>query len=150
MEVEVTATVPGSLPYDSTKVEDGLGLPAWPDTSSSSIEVEATATVPGTVTYDPTKVEAAVVLPTWPDTSQAIIDVKEEEQVTSRLRERKSTVKFSREEDAYLIAGVKKYGVGHWGKIRDDTAYKFDNGRTNDSLRVRYGSAEIKRKLKAK
>ena len=60
------------------------------------------------------------------------------------------TVKFSKEEDAYLIAGVKKYGVGHWGKIRDDTAYKFDKGRTRDSLRVRYGSAEIKRKLKAK
>ena len=150
VEVEVTATVPGSLPYDSTKVEDGLGLPTWPDTSSSPLEVEVTGTVPGTVTYDPTKVEAAVVLPTWPETSQAIIDVKEEEQVTSRLRERKCTVKFSREEDDYLIAGVKKYGVGHWGKIRGDTAYKFDKGRTRDSLRVRYGSAEIKRKLKAK
>ena len=88
-------------------------------------------------------------LPTWPASSQEIVDVKEEEEQQGiRLRDRKPTTKFSKEEDQYLIRGVQKYGRGHWGKIFKDPAYKFDGSRSRDSLRMRYSSREVKRLVK--
>ena len=89
-------------------------------------------------------------LPTWPVTSQPIIDVKEENEQPSRTRLRKTTKKFTKSEDDALIAGVQKYGVGHWGKILQDSSFKFNDVRTRDSLRMRYGSAELQRTLKKK
>ena len=85
-------------------------------------------------------------LPSWPESAQPIIDVKEEADQTAGAKGRKKTKKFTPAEDNALIAGVKKYGVGHWGKILRDKEFKFDPSRARDSLRMRYSSAVVQRK----
>ena len=54
-------------------------------------------------------------------------------------------VKFTREEDDYLLKGIKKYGRKNWASIFKDKSYSFHESRTRDSLRVRADSAAFKR-----
>ena len=151
-----TSVTSGSVtgPYASTLQcrEEPGNLPIWPATSlpkeplpSTSSEVMVTGVIAGTPPQA-LKEDDPNESPTWPAGSQQIVDVKEEEeQVGHRLRDRKSTKKFTKKEDQYLIQGVQKYGKGHWRKILTDSAYKFEACRTRDSLRMRYASAEVQR-----
>ena len=137
------------------KQEEIQEIGMWPSTGEGTLvtasnEVIVTGTVAASATAPPkVKEDDPNDLPTWPASSQEIVDVKEEEeQQGKRLRDRKPTTKFSKEEDQYLIRGVQKYGRGHWGKIFKDPAYKFDGSRSRDSLRMRYSSREVKRLVK--
>ena len=132
----------------SLSMEETLCVTQIDSNQSLPMEVTVTGTVPGTGVLGPTKVEEGVALPTWPNGSQAIIEVKEEEQASQKLHGRKETVKFTKKEDEFLIAGVKKYGFGRWGKVLSDPGYTFHSSRQRDSLRVRYGSAAVQRKVK--
>ena len=154
-DVVVTGSVPETTSGAScAKENEPMDLPMWPagpsavPSGASSAEVVVTGTVSG-IAPPTMKEDESEDTPTWPASSQQIVDIKEEEEhAGKRLRDRKATKKFSEEEDRHLILGVQKYGRGHWGKIIKDPTYKFDKGRSRDSLRVRYGSAEIKRLLK--
>ena len=136
------------------KEKEPKDMQIWPAGPSAvlsgapSAELVVTGTVAG-IAPPIMKEDESEDTPTWPASSQKIVDIKEEEEHPGkRLRDRKATKKFSQEEDRHLILGVQKYGRGHWGKIIKDPTYKFDGGRSRDSLRIRYGSAEIKRLLK--
>ena len=152
-DVVVTSYVSGTVSQPPPPKEEEIqDMPMWPSIKEGpsligSNEVVVTGTVAAS-SLAPLK-EDNLNETTWPTSSQNIVDVKEEEeQLRSRLRDRKPTKKFSKVEDQYLIRGVQKYGQGHWGKIIKDTAYKFDKCRTRDSLRMRYGSSEVKRLVK--
>ena len=41
---------------------------------------------------------------------------------------------FSTEEDNYLKAGIESHGFGQWSVIPRDPEYKFQKGRTANSL----------------
>ena len=116
---------------------------------TSNPDVEYTGEVTGDGTAPPIKVDNDPELPTWPSSSQPIVDVKVEESTSSIARARKETVKFVQTEDEALIAGVKKYGAGHWGKILVDTSLQFNPCRDRDALRSRWKSKHIKRLLRA-
>ena len=116
---------------------------------TSNIDVEYTGEVKGDGTASPLKVDSDPELPTWPESSQPIVDVKVEECASSTIRARKETVKFVQTEDEALIAGVKKYGAGLWGKILTDPSFKFNPCRDRDALRSRWKSKHIKRMLRA-
>ena len=156
-DVAVTSYVPGRTSLSIPPKEDDIieDMPMWPAIIDSpplayTSEVVVTGTVPANAKATATlKEDDANDVPTWPAPSQEIVDVKEEEeQLRKRLRDRKPTKKFSKQEDQYLIRGVQKYGHGHWGKIIKDPAYKFDVSRSRDSLRMRYSSSEVKRLVK--
>ena len=116
---------------------------------TSNLDVEYTGEVKGDGTAPPLKVDSDPELPTWPSSSQPIVDVKVEECASSTIRARKETVKFVQSEDEALIAGVKKYGTGFWGKILADPSLKFNPCRDRDALRSRYKSKHVKRMLRA-
>ena len=155
-DVLVTSSVPGTISQPVPPKEDNIqDMPMWPammegPSLTASTEVVVTGTVPANSTATATlKEDDPNDKPTWPASSQEIVDVKEEEeQPVARLRDRKPTKKFSKEEDQYLIRGVQKYGRGHWGKIIRDPAYRFDGSRSRDTLRMRYSSSAVKRLVK--
>ena len=53
--------------------------------------------------------------------------------------------KFTKEEDAYLKAGIAKYGRKNWANILRDDQFQFHSSRNRDSLRMRAESAAFKR-----
>ena len=57
-------------------------------------------------------------------------------------------VKFTSQEDEYLLKGIKKYGKKNWASIFKDNAYTFHESRTRDSLRMRSESVTFKKLLK--
>ena len=156
-DVVVTGTASGEGNAFLPRKEDDPGkLPLWPSTSYPTTEViipttevVVTGAVPGTSCQGiPVKEDDGNDSPTWPESTKPIVEVKEEEELSAtRLRERKPTKKFSKAEDNYLIQGVQKYGRGHWVKILQDPLYKFDESRSRDTLRMRYGSAEVRRQV---
>ena len=78
------------------------------------------------------------------------IEVKKEE-----LDGAKKFLMFTTEEDSFLKAGFTKYSKSKkkWADILKDSEFKFQEGRTRDSLRVRattLGLEKSKRKPKAK
>lgn len=56
-------------------------------------------------------------------------------------------IKFSGEEDLFLLRGIKKHGLKNWSAILKDDEYTFQKSRTRDSLRVRADSAAFKKLL---
>ena len=46
----------------------------------------------------------------------------------------KKRVKFSEEEDAFLVMGIKKYGKGQWKQMLRDPELNFNSCRTSDTL----------------
>ena len=48
-------------------------------------------------------------------------------------------LKFTTQEDYFLKEGITKYGFGQWTAILRDPEFKFQEGRTADSLKKRAG-----------
>lgn len=48
-------------------------------------------------------------------------------------------LKFTAEEDAFLKEGMTKHGFGQWTAILRDSDFKFQEGRSADSLKKRAG-----------
>lgn len=72
------------------------------------------------------------------------LQVKKEE-ATNEVKKTLRNIKFSNEEDGYLLKGIQKYGKKNWSSILKDGDYKFHKSRTRDSLRVRADSTAFKR-----
>ena len=80
------------------------------------------------------------------------VEVKKEE-AQRQVDETPRLLRFTPDEDLYLKQGITKYGLGHWSKILKDKDFKFHNGRTRDTLRVRadtLGMTKKKRKSSRK
>ena len=54
-------------------------------------------------------------------------------------RNHRRVLKFTTEEDNFLKKGIKKHGFGQWTAILRDPDFKFQDGRTADSLKKRAG-----------
>ena len=54
-------------------------------------------------------------------------------------RNLRHVLKFSKEEDDFLREGINKHGFGQWTAILRDHDFKFQDGRTADSLKKRAG-----------
>ena len=65
------------------------------------------------------------------------ISVNNEKKSSQKSTQRKSKVAFSKEEDGFLLAGLKKYGKGKWTAILHDSTYKFNSTRTTSTLLTR-------------
>ena len=50
---------------------------------------------------------------------------------------RKKKVTFSSQEDSFILAGIRKYGVGKWTAILNDNEYPFHPSRKTSTLQVR-------------
>ena len=50
---------------------------------------------------------------------------------------RKKKCPFSKQEDAFLINGIRRYGSGKWSSILTDPEYSFSSSRTTRTLMVR-------------
>ena len=48
-------------------------------------------------------------------------------------------MKFTADEDNFLKQGIKRHGYGQWTVILRDSDFKFQDGRTADSLKKRAG-----------
>ena len=53
-------------------------------------------------------------------------------------------IKFTIEEDSFLLEGMKKHGNRNWSSILKDKAFTFHKSRTRDSLRMRADSKNFK------
>ena len=56
-----------------------------------------------------------------------------------RARNIRHVLKFTTEEDDFLKKGISKHGFGQWSAILRDLDFKFQDGRTVDSLKKRAG-----------
>ena len=56
-------------------------------------------------------------------------------------RKPRRVLKFTEEEGDFLRNGITKHGFGQWTAILRDSDFKFQNGRTTDSLKK---TAELK------
>ena len=59
---------------------------------------------------------------------------------TNQLRVRRNcrrVLKFTAEEDEFLKKGIRRHGFGQWTAILRDSDFKFQDGRTADSLKKR-------------
>ena len=54
-------------------------------------------------------------------------------------RKTRHVLKFTKEEDDFLKEGITKHGFGQWTAILRDSNFKFQDGRTADSLKKRAG-----------
>ena len=54
-------------------------------------------------------------------------------------RNTRHVLKFTKEEDHFLKEGIAKHGFGKWTAILRDDDFKFEGGRTADSLKKRAG-----------
>ena len=63
-------------------------------------------------------------------------DVNKTDQPTTneRTAQKRKILLFTPEEDVYLKAGIKRHGYGQWSAILKDSRYKFQKGRTGNSL----------------
>ena len=73
------------------------------------------------------------------------VEIKEEEDTPLKGTGKKGP-KYTTEEDAYLKAGLLKYGKGNWSRILRDPEYKFHTKRTRDGLRMRAGTLKLVKK----
>lgn len=55
----------------------------------------------------------------------------------SNSKERKKKVSFSKEEDNFILKGIKKYGKGKWKAILTDPSFAFHSSRTTATLLTR-------------
>ena len=54
--------------------------------------------------------------------------------IVSRFPARKKSLMFTPEEENYLKAGIERYGYGQWKAILRDSEFRFQKGRTANSL----------------
>ena len=71
--------------------------------------------------------------------SHSTKDVPPEEQPIPAPKRPRRALKFTPEEDDCLQRGVKMHGFGQWTAILRDPNFKFQEGRTADSLKKRAG-----------
>ena len=62
---------------------------------------------------------------------------KELKEISSPMGKRQKRCLFSKEEDNFLIKGLKKYGPGRWSDILKDSDYRFHSSRKNSTLMMR-------------
>ena len=65
------------------------------------------------------------------------VTVKKEEVPLTMKNARRKKCPFSKEEDSFLLKGMKKYGKGKWTHILNDPEYKFHPSRRNSTLMMR-------------
>ena len=74
---------------------------------------------------------------------QNISSSSEKEALPKRILRSHSNIrhvlKFTTEEDNFLKEGITKHGFGQWTAILRDHDFKFQDGRTADSLKKRTG-----------
>ena len=63
--------------------------------------------------------------------------VPTKEVVDQAKNTRKKKKAFTKEEDNFLLKGLKKYGRGKWTHILNDPEYKFHPSRKNSTLMMR-------------
>ena len=77
------------------------------------------------------------------ETVQNISSSPEKDALPKRILRSHSNIrhvlKFTREEDDFLKKGITKHGFGQWTAILRDHDFKFQDGRTADSLKKRAG-----------
>ena len=56
-----------------------------------------------------------------------------------RQRKLHRVMKFTADEDDFLEQGINRHGYGQWTAILRDSDFKFQEGRTADSLKKRAG-----------
>ena len=61
----------------------------------------------------------------------------------NKSNQRRAKVLFSKEEDGFILAGIKKYGKGKWKSILSDPDYKFNSSRTTATLLTRAKSCKF-------
>ena len=61
------------------------------------------------------------------------------------MAKKNGNVKFSVQEDKYLLDGIKKYGKGRWSLMLSDPNLNFHEIRGRDSLRMSAASAEFQK-----
>ena len=73
------------------------------------------------------------------------IEIKKEE-----LQDGKRFLQFTKQEDEFLMAGYKKHQKSRtkWSDIIKDKSFKFQEGRTRDSLRMRVTTLGLDKKKK--
>ena len=54
-----------------------------------------------------------------------------------KMKKREKRIPFTKEEDAFIIKGIKKYGKGHWHSIIEDTSFNFNDKRTATNVQNR-------------
>ena len=62
---------------------------------------------------------------------------------TNKANQRRAKVPFSKDEDGFILAGIKKYGKGKWKSILSDPEYKFNSSRTTATLLTRAKSCKF-------
>ena len=68
--------------------------------------------------------------------SNVNVNIEENEIKTSKNSRKKKNL-FTREEDSFLLKGLKKHGKGKWTHILNDPEYKFHPSRKNSTLMMR-------------
>lgn len=115
--------------------------------SMESDELEVTCSISADKHSGALGVDKLRDLPTWPLAAKPILDVKEESEKGRRDVRKKQ--KFTKEEDRNLVAGVRKFGEGHWNKILAEPGLQFNKCRTRDSLRMRFASNDVQKLMKS-
>ena len=69
------------------------------------------------------------------DTANSSLGTTQEKTSSEQVQPKKKKIMlFSAEEDDFLKAGIKRYGFGQWSTILRDRDYRFQKGRTANSL----------------
>ena len=77
-----------------------------------------------------------------------IADILEKEVKKELAEEHVGLMRFTEAEDIALKAGIKKYGLGKWAKIRKDQEFQFHPSRTRDTLRGRADTLKLTKKTR--
>ncbi|CAH3146102.1 unnamed protein product [Porites lobata] len=79
--------------------------------------------------------EGETIVETPPERLSGVPRLKRENAfIVSRFPARKKSLMFTPEEDNYLKAGIERYGYGQWKAILRDGEFRFQKGRTANSL----------------
>ena len=79
--------------------------------------------------------EGETIAETPPERLSGVPRLKRENAfIVSRFPARKKSLMFTPEEDNYLKAGIERYGYGQWKAILRDSEFRFQKGRTANSL----------------
>ena len=71
-------------------------------------------------------------------------EVIKEKVAEKRVKASPVNIKFTSEEDCFLIKGIEKYGKGAWTRILGDPQLHFNANRSRDSLRMRADSCAFR------
>ena len=89
----------------------------------------------GSKTVTSSNNEGETITETPPNRLSGVPRLKRENAfIVSRFPARKKSLMFTPEEDNYLKAGIERYGYGQWKAILRDSEFRFQKGRTANSL----------------